>query len=79
MSGTYTPPDYAALIAQCDQVIAAKISGCDISNYSIANRSVGNRSLLEVMEIRERFLALYNEEQAGGNVALADQSSRRGY
>jgi hypothetical protein len=74
MSGTYTPPDYAVWITQCDQVIAAKIAGMDISSYSIAGRSVTNRSLAEVMDMRERFLALYNEEKAGGNVALADQS-----
>jgi hypothetical protein len=37
------------------------------------------QSLDQMLNHRERILALYNEEQAGGNVTLADQSETRGY
>ena len=79
MSGTYTPPDYAVWLTAIDTAIAAKLAGSDVTSYSIGGMQFTKQSLDQMLNHRERILALYNEEQAGGNVTLADQSETRGY
>jgi hypothetical protein len=79
MSGTYTPPDYAVWLTAIDNAITAKLSGADVTSYSIGGVQFVKQSLDQMLNHRERILALYNEEKAGGNVALADQSCRRDY
>ena len=72
-STTYEPPDYADWLRKLDQVIA-RMSTSDVVTYSIAGMTFTKRGLSEVMNHRERVLALYNNELAGGNVTLADMS-----
>lgn len=74
MSTTYTPPDYAAWLTVLDQQIAKFNAGATISSYTIAGMTFTKRSLSDVIDHRERILAMYNRELAGGNVVLADQS-----
>ena len=80
MSSTYTPPDYAAWLTVLDQQIAKMNAGATVASYTIAGMTFTKRSLADVLEHRERILGMYNREQAGGNVVLADQSegTRRG-
>lgn len=74
MSTTYTPPDYTTWLNSIDAAIAAKVAGADIVSYSIGGRQFSKRSLQELLDDRERLIALYNMEQAGGNVTLANQN-----
>jgi hypothetical protein len=74
MSTTYTPPDFTAWLTSIDAAIAAKVAGADIVSYSIGGRQFTKRTLQELLDDRERLLALYNAEQAGGNVTLANMN-----
>lgn len=78
MSGTYTPPDYAAWLTTLDAAIAAKLAGSDVTQYSIGGMQFVKQTLDQMLNHRERILALYNAEQAGGNVTLSDMSNTHG-
>jgi len=78
MSGTYTPPDYAVWLTALDAAIAAKLAGADVTSYSIGGMQFVKQTLDQMLNHRERILALYNAEKAGGNVTLSDMSGRTG-
>ena len=78
MSGTYTPPDYAAWLTAIDAAIAAKLAGSDVTSYSIGGMQFVKQPLDQMLNHRERILALYNAERAGGNVTLSDMSNESG-
>jgi hypothetical protein len=77
MSGTYTPPDYAVWLNAIDAAITAKIAGSDVTSYSIGGMQFVKQTLDQMLNHRERILALYNAELAGGNVTITDMSNRR--